>query len=636
MPNPDLYLSAFFVVGVLVVTAFAWQRFNEPSFPNRKALPRTLSPLRYLFLRSTYQKARLTYVGALLMLYVLLVAPGPKVASALGTIGIKDFPPEGWALVAALILTGVGLAPDSLKWLNTVEEQLRRWIHEWFLVPDGIERTVGVLEDAHYEPPPSQLNLFPNPRREKLREDLKLPPGTLRHRWARATILMTSLRHMGAGAAHPLKRAAFGPFEDDFEALLEKHHALKVEIESVRRDKSGYDEEKLTKSVDALLKLVYAYISWGVRHQADTERQVDQTLEELGFIVPQEHARHLFDIVFPAILLIALITTIFWGIVDVISWFMGKSDHVISESVVRALYPAIGASLMYGSAVVIALKRRSRQIGQRVWREHSPTCLIPIAIRAGLVTWAVTIGTTVFLESPEETWQWLGAAGHLVQSLFSSHAAGFATTGLGFLPIKITTALPWVVVGATASAILAGCISGDAGRIDKPHRLRDAIVLGIAVGLAAVTAQLIQGSLSDFVFHESDAPPFTIVPIVGLAGLACGVVIGFMVPQACRANIVTPPHADMARALRSLLRQAESALGTKAAAEDWVFMPNDDLGGITPAEAAQYKTQATGVGRLLENEASQRHEEVRREGLTPVVIEGGLADQPVSSRVLAP
>jgi hypothetical protein len=147
---------------------------------------------------------------------------------------------------------------------------------------------------------------------------------------------------------------------------------------------------------------------------------------------------------------------------------------------------------------------------------------------------------------------------------------------------------------------------------------------------------LIQGSLSDFVFHESNAPPFKFVPIIGLAGLACGAVIGFMVPQACRANIVTPPHADMARALRSLLRQAESALGTKAAAEDWVFTPNDELGGITPAEAAQYKTQATGVGRLLENEASRRHEEVRREGLTPVVIEGGLTEQPVSSRVLAP
>jgi F0F1-type ATP synthase membrane subunit c/vacuolar-type H+-ATPase subunit K len=190
-------------------------------------------------------------------------------------------------------------------------------------------------------------------------------------------------------------------------------------------------------------------------------------------------------------------------------------------------------------------------------------------------------------------------------------------------------------VSATASAVLAGRISGDAGRVDKPHRLRDAIVLGIAVGLAAVTAQLIQGSLSDFVFHEIDAPPFKIVPIVGLAGLACGVVIGFMVPQACRANIVAPPHADMARALWSLLRQAESALGTKAAAEDWGVHAKRRPRGIIPAEAAQYKTQATGVGRLLENEASRRHEEVRREGLASVVIEGGLIDQPVSSRVLA-
>jgi hypothetical protein len=55
MPNADLYLSVFFIVGVLVVTTFGWQRFNEPSFPNRKALPRTLFPVRYLFLRSSFE-----------------------------------------------------------------------------------------------------------------------------------------------------------------------------------------------------------------------------------------------------------------------------------------------------------------------------------------------------------------------------------------------------------------------------------------------------------------------------------------------------------------------------------------------------------------------------------------------------
>ncbi|TMJ84418.1 MAG: hypothetical protein E6G76_18530 [Alphaproteobacteria bacterium] len=182
----DHYWSVFFFFGLLVVTAFAWKRFNEPSFPNQESLPRAVDPLRYLFFKSAYQKARLTYLVALLLLYVLLVAPGPKIAPALGTVGAKDFPAEGWALLAALILTGVGLAPDSLKWLNTVEELLRHWVHEWFLVPDGVERTIGILEDARYEPPPSQLDLLQSPRKEKTQENLKSPPETLRYRWARA------------------------------------------------------------------------------------------------------------------------------------------------------------------------------------------------------------------------------------------------------------------------------------------------------------------------------------------------------------------------------------------------------------------------------------------------------------------
>jgi hypothetical protein len=43
----DHYWSVFFLLGLLVVAAYAWQRFNEPSFPNQKALPRTVAPLRY-------------------------------------------------------------------------------------------------------------------------------------------------------------------------------------------------------------------------------------------------------------------------------------------------------------------------------------------------------------------------------------------------------------------------------------------------------------------------------------------------------------------------------------------------------------------------------------------------------------
>src|SRR5262249_27211594 len=211
---------------LLVVMAYAQQHFNEPSFPQRETLPRTVDPLRYLFLRSTYGRARLAYVVGLSALYVLLVAPGPIMIRTLGDVGFKDFPDKAWALLIALVLTGVGAAPASVKWLNVLEEWLRRWVHTCFLVPDGLERTIGVLADARYDPPSSQLSLVENPAtRERLQENLKAPTGALRYRWARTAVLMVSLRQMGAGATHPLRRAAFEPFEEDFKAILTSYRA---------------------------------------------------------------------------------------------------------------------------------------------------------------------------------------------------------------------------------------------------------------------------------------------------------------------------------------------------------------------------------------------------------------------------
>ena len=111
--------------------------------------------------------------------------------------------------------------------------------------------------------------------------------------------------------------------------------------------------------------------------------------------------------------------------------------------------------------------------------------------------------------------------------------------------------------------------------------------------------------------------------MIALVAFACGAIIGFKVPVACRINLVTPRDPIMARALRDLLAQAKVAIGSETATRDWVFAPNGDLDGITPAEAMQYKARATGVGRLLEAEAVRRREEVRSERPTPVVIEGG-------------
>ena len=362
--------------------------------------------------------------------------------------------------------------------------------------------------------------------------------------------------------------------------------------------------------------------------QADHEGDIDQTLEELGFRIPKTRGRRLADIVVPAVLPVGLITMLFWVFLDAGRWAMGwgEGKHE-SDVVLGAFSPAVAATVMYGSAVFIALKGRATQIEEKTWRDGSAKCLIPIALKAGVVTWGVIVVATVIDQFPQ-AWRSLIA---MVQGLklFVSGAPADATTeGWGFLPIKIITAFPWMLVGGTASAVLAILLSGDVRRIDRPERICEALMLGVAVAVAAAVAQCVQFAFMDKL--EGQSGPLEYVLLVALAAFTCGAVVGYKVPVSCRINLVTPLDPIMARALRDLLAQANGALGNDVAARDWVFAPNSELDGITPAEAVQYKTQATGVGRLLEAEAAHRREEARSERPTPKAIDGGRygADRP--------
>jgi len=538
-------------------------------------------------------------------------------------------------LLVALILTGLGTAPTPVKWLNIIEEQLRRWVHAWYLVPDGIRSTMAVLDDARYDPPSGQLNFLASPLKEKCQEDLHLARGTLGYNWARATILVTSIKSMLNGAPHPLKRAAFGPFRDEFfDDILVRYRALKPDVQGLNPDYED-EEEKLSRSVEKLLKRIYAYIGWGIRYQVDSEGEVDQTLKDLGFRIPDYvPGRHLFDIVVPAVLLIAAIVTTFWVANDAICRATGATDcpPTMYKSIFAALTSAMAASLMYGAIVPIVLKQRAAKIEQKVWSERSWRCLIPIALKAGLATWLVIFLSTVYW-TPSDAWQSLvGIAELVVHPTAYARASASTAPDWAFLPTKMATALPWVLVGMTASIVLVVRLGGDVRRIGTADRLRDAIVVAVALGIAAAAAQLIQTSLVDR-FRDlgltNESLPFNkLVWIDGLAEFACGAVIGFVVPVACRANVVTPSDPITARTLRDLQRDAKAALGSNAAGDDWVFTPNGDLRGLTPAEALQYRTHATGVGNLLEIAAQHHLEETRPDRSdrpTPVLIEGGRA-----------
>lgn len=638
------YLTVTFsCFGILIVLTYAWQRFDEPSFPKEETLPRTVEPLRYLFLKPAYAKARLFYLLGLLGLYVLLLLPGQSMVGVLGGPSPKDgLSPQAWPLLAALILTGLGTAPTSVKWLNFIEEQLRRWVHAWYLVPDGIRSTIAVLDDARYDPPPPLLNFLASPFKEKCQEDLRSERGTLSHSWARATVLVTSIKAMLNGAPHPLRRSAFEPFRKDFfEDILVTYRALKLDIQALNPGDED-DEEQLSRSVANLLKRVYAYISWGIRYQADSEREVDQTLKDLGFRIPDRApGHHLSEIVVPAVLLIAAIVTAFWVANDAISLAMGwvtnddicrgaTDCHPMYKSIVAALTSAMAACLTYAAIVLIVLKRRAAEIEQKVWDKRSWRCLIPIALAAGLATWLTIVLSTVYWK-PSEAWSSLiGIAQLVMQSTAETGASTSTAPAWAFLPTKMATALPCFLVGMTASVVLVMRLGGDVRRTGTADRLRDAFVMAAALGVAAAVAQLIQTSLVDqfrgLGLTKDALPPLQLLWIDGLAEFFCGAILGFVVPAACRTNVTTPVDPMTARALRDLQRDARAKLGSKVAGDDWVFAPNDDLRGITPAEALQYRSHATGVGNLLESAAQRQLEEARPDRSdrpAPVLIEGG-------------
>ncbi len=148
--------------------------------------------------------------------------------------------------------------------------------------------------------------------------------------------------------------------------------------------------------------------------------------------------------------------------------------------------------------------------------------------------------------------------------------------------------------------------------------------MAVALGSGAAVSQILQSSIAanpplnePFVFYP-------LVPFVALVGAACGGIIGYSVPTKCRANLRTPPDRIMAQALQGLRAQAKEAFGDSARVDAWLFQARSELGGITPAEAAQYKGRATSASRLLAGDVrAGLGEDSRRPRLGSVVIRGG-------------
>jgi hypothetical protein len=374
---------------------------------------------------------------------------------------------------------------------------------------------------------------------------------------------------------------------------------------------------------------MYAYLSWGIRYRAESKEAAEEKLESLGFRVPDVPERQMYDILIPTVLLIALVTMIFSLVMDYLSGIRWIDPGDISSSVVNALSSAVAAALMYGYCVRIALKERGEQIERKSWRQASPRCYIPIALKAGLSAWLAIVVSSVLLQ----WWQMLPSfvtVARWLRGLPALEGSPEVTVAMNSLISKIAMPFPWVIAGATLGVILATRMAGDIRRTTLRDRSKDAFLIGGAMGLAAAAAMLIQSSVEQQLLGRGH---FEFVLNTGFAGFICGWLVGFLVPQLAKSMILSPPNPENIKALKNLRKQATIVLADENAVDDWLFKPHPDLRCITPAEAIGYKGRATGVKGLLDEITDERATTRVGGGVPPRLVEGGTGVRKVNPSV---
>jgi hypothetical protein len=600
-PWDDANSLIFLAIGMIVVLMFAWRRFNEPSFPNNDTLPRTVDPLRYLFISSAYTKARLVYSLGFIFLYVLLVLPGPSAASL---VGVTNLPTEGWALAVAIVI--VQVAPNAgIKWLNLVEETWRKWVHSWFLVPDGIVKTAAILQEAKLSLTPEQFENLPEDVRLRIEAGLQLPPNSLRGGWARAQAMLDGTLRTGAFSG-----LAAEPFKDDFDDIKKRYRALRDEIapylESTPAPAACDGIDGVDTKLQGFLRSVYIYISWLVLYSAQNERDVDQKLEDFGFSIPPRGGRRTFDLMATPAIMVGFVTLVFWLAAPLPQGKPGTPAYDAVAHVMTAAAGWIGNSLFYGLVLYLALHLRSTQIEEKAWMRGSPRCLGVIAMKTGFTAY-VTIVVVGVVSALIPVW---------LKAAVREPDANSVWGGVDWLQ-KLLGSTPWALVGATVGVMVARSVGVDIERTTVADRIKEGLRFGAVLALVAGVAQLLQNTINQQLlaglvkhFHASDqAWIFITNPLeVGTVGAACGAIIGFTVPYAFRMSILEPADWQEARNLQDLIDRATTAFGSAEKARDWAFSPTktNKFAGLTPAEALGYRAYAPTVMRYVKTDVAGR------------------------------
>ncbi len=143
-----------FIFGALMIGLYSWSRFDEPSYDSQSEYFARYKP-RFSTSYMRYARARLAYLGAMLLIYAIFSLV-PELFAAIASIGAgadRTKAVDGLKTVDGLIPLAVTvgvLTLQNVPGLKEVERRIRGSLHSVARIPDCVRRTVAQMRSSPF------------------------------------------------------------------------------------------------------------------------------------------------------------------------------------------------------------------------------------------------------------------------------------------------------------------------------------------------------------------------------------------------------------------------------------------------------------------------------------------------------
>lgn len=497
-PASDPVLLTQWVFGLVVVLLYARDRFRGPQ------------PLRGTTTFARYWTAQIGYSVSMAAVYVVLAGAGVDIVDRqlLAVLAPEGSNSTTGPLFAALLISG--LLPHS-PILSHIDNTILEWFRRVGNIPYEVRQLGSLVRTARLDPPRQVLDRLAGDFRDlELASDWSAADtGSVRHRWARLTVLRELIEPWNAepGYARYMaeNRARLAEIDTRIRALLESDQITPREL--VKLDKASVLTRRRSRpmaEISALHEAICDFIAGGLLHVERSPRGRYARLARLGIgasdVPPPTLSVHELTLIAGLVFVILLLSTLV------------ARRLVVGEPLAPNVRILLTVPLIYVVAIVSAIYPKQswaladyRTAGQRPIAGYMASAAI--AAVAGMF-----ISLLFRFALPED--------GTIVNAIAGEGSFSHA--------VRTTFVLRWPWLLMTFAITFALAWAAD-DHLAHPHRSRRELPRGEALGLALVLAVVQWVTLE--LLRQTDprvpwmAHAWRMVPMAAAMGAALGTLV---------------------------------------------------------------------------------------------------------------